>query len=168
MSHIISVRGHTPTVGNNCFIAPTATLIGEVTVGHDCSLWFNTVVRGDVASIEIGSNSNIQDGVIIHGTYQKANTVIGNYVSVGHRALVHGCTLEDFALIGMGAIVMDHAVIGRGALVAAGAVVLENTIVEAGYLYAGVPARKIKKLDSSHQERMQTIADNYSMYTAFS
>ncbi|WKN42508.1 gamma carbonic anhydrase family protein [Tunicatimonas pelagia] len=167
MSHIISVRGKTPTVGDDCFLAPTATLIGDVAVSRNCSLWFNTVIRGDVASISIGHNSNIQDGVIIHGTYQKADTIIGNYVSVGHRALVHGCTLEDYVLIGMGAIVMDHAVVEQGALIAAGAVVLENTVVEAGCLYAGVPARKVKKLDVSHRERMQTIANNYSMYASW-
>lgn len=167
MSHIISVREKTPTVGDNCFLAPSATLIGEVTLGRECSVWFNTVVRGDVAAIEVGHNSNIQDGVIIHGTYQKANTTIGNYVSVGHRALVHGCTLEDYVLIGMGAIVMDHAVVRRGALIAAGAVVLENTEVEAGCLYAGVPARKIKMLNHTHQDRMQTIANNYSMYASW-
>ncbi|MEM9831347.1 MAG: gamma carbonic anhydrase family protein [Bacteroidota bacterium] len=167
MNNVITVRNKTPTIKNDCFVSPTATIIGDVVVEPHCSLWFYTVIRGDVASIRIGHHSNIQDGVIIHGTYQKANTIIGNYVSVGHRALVHGCTLEDYVLIGMGAIVMDHAVVQQGALVAAGAVVLENTVIEAGHLYAGVPARKVKKLEATHQERMQTIANNYSMYASW-
>lgn len=167
MAHIIPVRGNTPTIGAECFLAPTATLIGELTLGDYCSIWFNTVLRADVASITVGHHSNIQDGTIIHGTYQQANTTIGNYVSVGHRALVHGCTLEDYALVGMGAIVMDHAVVQQGAFIAAGAVVLENTIVESDTLYAGVPARKIKSLDPSHRERMKRIANNYTMYASW-
>jgi carbonic anhydrase/acetyltransferase-like protein (isoleucine patch superfamily) len=167
MAQIITVRNKTPHVGEGCFLAPSATLIGDVNIGSASSIWFNTVIRGDVASITIGNNSNIQDGTIIHGTYQKANTTIGNYVSVGHRALVHGCTLEDFVLVGMGAIVMDHAVVQQGAFIAAGAVVLENTVVEKDSLYAGVPARKIKTLDTSHREKMQRIANNYSLYASW-
>lgn len=167
MAHIITIRDKTPTIGDNCFLASTATLIGDVSLDHSSSLWFNTVIRGDVASITIGHNSNIQDGTIIHGTYQQADTIIGNYVSVGHRALVHGCTLEDYVLVGMGAIVMDHAVVKEGAFIAAGAVVLENTIVEKNSLYAGVPARKIKMLDASHQERMKRIAKNYTLYASW-
>ncbi len=167
MANIITVRDYTPIVGNDCFLAPSATLIGEVTIGNSSSIWFNTVIRGDVASITIGHNTNIQDGTIIHGTYQKASTNVGNYVSVGHRALVHGCTLEDYVLVGMGAIVMDHAVVEQGAFIAAGAVVLENAVVEKDCLYAGVPARKIKALDDSHRERMQRIANNYSLYASW-
>jgi len=167
MANFISVRNKTPEVGQGCFLAPTATLIGEVTIGSSSSIWFNTVIRGDVASISIGNNTNIQDGTIIHGTYQKANTIIGNYVSVGHRALVHGCTLEDYVLVGMGAIVMDYAVVQQGAFIAAGAVVLENTTVEKDSLYAGVPARKIKSLDATHRERMHRIANNYSLYASW-
>lgn len=167
MAHIITVRDKTPIIGDNCFLAPTATLIGDVSLDNSSSLWFNTVIRGDVASITIGHNSNIQDGTIIHGTYQQADTIIGNYVSVGHRALVHGCTLEDYVLVGMGAIVMDHAVVKEGAFIAAGAVVLENTIVEKNSLYAGVPARKIKMLDAFHQERMKRISNNYTLYASW-
>nr|WKN36504.1 gamma carbonic anhydrase family protein [Tunicatimonas sp. TK19036] len=167
MPHIITVRDFTPKVGQECFLAPTATLIGDVSLGDSCSIWFNTVLRGDVASITVGHHTNIQDGTIIHGTYQQADTTIGNYVSVGHRALVHGCTLEDYVLVGMGAIVMDHAVVQKGAFIAAGAVVLENTIVEPDTLYAGVPARKIKTLDASHRERMKRIANNYTMYASW-
>lgn len=167
MAHLITVRNHTPQIEADCFLAFNATLIGEVTIGPASSIWFNTVIRGDVASITIGSNTNIQDGTIIHGTYQNADTTIGNYVSVGHRALIHGCTLEDYTLIGMGAIVMDHAVVKEGAFIAAGAVVLENTTVEKDCLYAGVPARKIKTLDASHRERMQRIAQNYSLYASW-
>jgi carbonic anhydrase/acetyltransferase-like protein (isoleucine patch superfamily) len=150
MAHIIPVRGITPKFGKDCFLAPNATVTGEVNMGDECSVWFNAVVRGDVNSISIGNRVNIQDQAVIHCTYEKAQTIIGNDVSIGHCAIVHGCTLHDHVLIGMGAIVMDHAVIGEGAMIAAGAVVLENTIVEPGSIWAGVPAKKIKQMTPEH------------------
>lgn len=165
MALIKSVKGMNPLFGQNCYLAETATIIGDVIIGDDCSIWFNAVVRGDVNSITIGNKVNIQDGAIIHCTFQKAKTVIGNNVSIGHNAIVHGCTLHDNVLIGMGAIVMDHAVIEENSLIAAGAVVLENTRVEAGSIYAGVPAKKVKSMSPAHfKELNKRIADNYVMY----
>ncbi len=165
MALIKSVKGISPAFGKNCFTADNCTVVGEVLIGDDCSIWFNTVIRGDVNSITIGNKVNIQDGAIIHCTYEKAKTTIGNNVSIGHRAIIHGCTLEDNVLIGMGAIVMDGAVIQKNAVVAAGAVVLENTIVESGTIYAGVPARKVKTLSPEHfKDLNQRIANNYVMY----
>lgn len=152
-------------MGPNCFIAPNATIVGDVVMGKDCSVWFNAVVRGDVNSIRMGDKVNIQDGAVIHATYQKTKTVIGNNVSVGHNAIVHGCTVEDNVLIGMGAIVMDNAHIGSNTIIAAGAVVLEGTRVEAGCIYAGVPAKKVKTISQEliHGE-IDRIANNYIMY----
>jgi len=165
MALIKSVKGISPIFGKNCFLAENATVVGEVIMGDDCSIWFNAVVRGDVNSITMGNKVNVQDGAIIHCTYQKAKTVIGNNVSIGHNAIVHGCTLHDNVLIGMGAIVMDHAVVEENSLIAAGAVVLENTRVEAGSIYAGVPAVKIKSLTPEHFKEMnERIANNYVMY----
>jgi carbonic anhydrase/acetyltransferase-like protein (isoleucine patch superfamily) len=165
MALIKSVRGIHPVFGKNCFLAENSTIIGEVIMGDECSVWFNTVIRGDVNSITIGNRVNIQDGAIIHCTWEKAKTVIGNHVSIGHRALVHGCTVHDYSLIGIGAIVMDNAVIESRSIVAAGAVVLENTIVESGCIYAGVPARKVKDLGPEHfKELNERIANNYVMY----
>jgi carbonic anhydrase/acetyltransferase-like protein (isoleucine patch superfamily) len=143
---ILPVKGINPRWGENCFIAPNATLVGDVVMGNNCSVWFNAVIRGDVNSITIGNDSNIQDGAVIHATYLKASTHIGNRVSVGHNAIVHGCEVKDNVLIGMGAIVMDHAVVEEYCIIAASAVVLENTICESGYLYAGTPAKKIKPI----------------------
>ena len=166
MSHIIPVRDITPKFGKDCFLAPNATITGEVTMGDECSVWFNAVVRGDVNSISIGNRVNIQDQAVIHCTYEKAKTVIGNDVSIGHSAIVHGCTLHDHVLIGMGAIVMDHAVIGEGSMIAAGAVVLENTIVEPGSIWAGVPAKKVKQMTPEHFKELNgRIARNYLMYS---
>ncbi|WP_020532944.1 gamma carbonic anhydrase family protein [Flexithrix dorotheae] len=165
MAVIKKVKGIGPSWGNECFIAENATIVGDVKMGDQCSVWFNAVVRGDVNSITIGNKTNIQDGAIIHCTYQKAKTVIGNNVSIGHNAIIHGCTVEDNALVGMGAIVMDHAVVQSEALIAAGAVVLENTIVEAGYLYAGVPAKKIKPVDDELRKVFERTANNYVMYS---
>lgn len=163
-----AVRGIAPQFGENCYLAPNATIVGDVIMGHNCSVWFQAVVRGDVNSIRIGNQVNIQDGVIIHCTYQKAATTIGNRVSIGHRAIVHGCTIHDDVLIGMGAIVMDGVVIESGSLIAAGSVVLENTIVESGSLYAGVPARKVKTIDKRLFEgEIKRIADNYVMYSGW-
>jgi len=138
---IKSVRGIKPEFGENCFLAENATVVGEVTMGNNCSVWFNAVIRGDVHYIKIGNNTNIQDGAIIHCTYKKAPTVIGNNVSIAHNAIVHGCTIEDNVLIGMGAIIMDDAVVRSGSVIAAGAVILEGTIVEPGSIYAGIPAK---------------------------
>lgn len=167
MALIKTVRGFSPVFGQNCFLAENATIVGEVVMGDNCSVWFNAVLRGDVNSITIGNNTNIQDNAVIHCTYQTAKTVIGSQVSIGHSALVHGCTLEDNVLIGMGAIVMDHAVVQSGSVIAAGAVVLENTIVEAGYLYAGVPAKKIKPVDDKLKEMLSRISGNYIKYASW-
>jgi carbonic anhydrase/acetyltransferase-like protein (isoleucine patch superfamily) len=164
MALILPVRKMTPQFGENCYLAENATIVGEVRMGKNCSVWFNAVVRGDVNSIDIGDNTNIQDGAIIHCTYKTAKTVIGNNVSIGHNAIVHGCTLKDNVLIGMGAIVMDHAIIESGSIIAAGAVVLENTLVEANSIYAGVPARKIKTVDEKRNEVFERTASNYIMY----
>jgi carbonic anhydrase/acetyltransferase-like protein (isoleucine patch superfamily) len=168
MALIKTVRGFTPQFGDNCFLADNATLIGDVVMGDDCSVWFQTVVRGDVNSIRIGNKVNIQDGAILHGTYLRASTTIGNNVSIGHRALVHGCTLQDHVLIGMGAIVMDHAVVEENVLIAAGAVVLEKTICESGHIYAGVPAKKVKAISPEQfKDTIERIAGAYVMYAGW-
>lgn len=164
MAFIQTVRGFAPHIGEDCFIAENATIVGQVTLGDYCSIWFNAVLRGDVNEIRIGNYTNIQDGAIIHCTYQKAPTTIGNHVSVGHGAIVHGCTIEDRALVGMGAIVMDQAIVRTGTIIAAGAVILEHTETEAGWLYAGVPARKIKPVDETLKHKIATIATNYKTY----
>ena len=168
MALIKSVKGIAPTFGKNCYLAENATIVGDVVAGEDCSFWFQAVVRGDVNSIRIGNKVNIQDAAIIHCTYQKAATVIGNNVSVGHRAIVHGCTIKDNVLIGMGAIVMDHAVIESNCLIAAGAVVLENSHLESGFIYAGIPAKKVKPLSpGAFKNTIERIADNYVMYSGW-
>lgn len=167
MALIRSVRGHQPVFGKNCWLADNATVVGEVIMGDQCTVWFNAVVRGDVNYIKIGDRTNIQDNVTIHGTYEKAPTIIGNDVSIGHNAIVHGCTLEDQVLIGMGAMVMDGAVIGTGAIVAAGAVVLEGTKVDANSIYAGVPARKVKDVGGKNREMLLRIANNYIKYASW-
>jgi len=164
MALIRSVRGFSPVFGKNCFLAENATVVGEVTMGDNCTVWFNAVVRGDVHSITIGSDTNIQDGAVIHCTYQKAKTVIGSRVSIAHNAIVHGCTIEDNVLIGMGAIVMDDAVIGSNSVIAAGAVVLPGTIVEPGSTYAGMPAKRIKDTSDEMRAVIERTARNYPMY----
>ncbi|MBC6606491.1 gamma carbonic anhydrase family protein [Hymenobacter sp. BT188] len=164
---ILPVNGIAPQLGANCFVAENATIVGDVVLGKDCTVWFNAVLRGDVNSIRIGDKTNIQDGAVIHCTYQKAATTIGARVSIGHRAIVHGCTVEDDVLIGMGAIVMDHVVVGTGCIVAAGAVVLENTQCEPGYLYAGIPARKIKYVSEEQRAMIARTADNYVLYASW-
>jgi gamma-carbonic anhydrase len=164
MAIIRAVRGHEPQFGANCFIAENAVVVGEVVMGSNCTVWFNAVVRGDVHSITIGNNTNIQDGAIIHCTYQKAKTVIGSNVSIAHNAIVHGCTIEDNVLIGMGAIVMDDAVIGSNSVIAAGAVVLAGTLVEPGSMYAGMPAKKMKETSDEMKMVIQRTAKNYPMY----
>jgi len=165
MPVILPVLDKSPQWGDNCFIAPNATLVGDVVMGANCSVWFNAVIRGDVNSIRIGNDTNIQDGAVIHATYQKAATIIGNRVSVGHNAIVHGCTLEDHILVGMAAIVMDHAVVEPYCIIAAGAVVLENTRCESGYLYAGIPAKKIKPITDEQRALLNKLPDNYIMYS---
>lgn len=168
MALIKTVCGKTPVFGNNIFIAENATIVGDVIFGNDCSVWFNAIIRGDVNYIRIGDKVNIQDGAVIHCTYQKAPTQIGNNVSIGHNAIVHGCTLGNNVLIGMGAIVMDHCLVENNSLVAAGSVVLENTVVESGSIYAGIPARKVKSLTPEHFEQLnQRIAGNYVMYAGW-
>jgi len=168
MPLILSVKGMSPEFGSNCYIAPNATITGDVITGNDCSIWFNAVIRGDVNSIRLGDKVNVQDGAIIHCTYLKAKTVIGNNVSIGHNAIVHGCVIEDNVLIGMGALVMDHAHIGSNCVIAAGSVVLENTIVEAESIYAGVPAKKIKKISEQMiSGEINRIANNYVMYAGW-
>lgn len=168
MSIIKAVNGVTPKFGNDCYLAENSTVVGDVTMGDNCSVWFNAVVRGDVNSIKMGNKVNIQDGAVIHCTYQKAATTLGNNVSVGHNAIVHGCTVHDNVLIGMGAIVMDNAIIGSNSIIAAGAVVLENTVVEPGSVYAGVPAKKVKSINQEliHGE-IDRIANNYIMYSGW-
>lgn len=168
MALIKSVNNKSPQHGKNCYFAENATIVGDVTLGDDCSVWFNAVIRGDVNSIKIGNKVNIQDGAVIHCTYQKAATVIGNNVSIGHNALVHGCTIHDNVLIGMGAIVMDGCVIEENCLIAAGAVVLENTHIKSGSVYAGVPAKKVKELTPELFEgEVKRIANNYLMYSSW-
>lgn len=167
MPLILPVLGKSPVWGEDCFIADNATIVGEVTIGRSCSVWFNAVIRGDVNSIVIGDESNIQDGVVIHATYQKASTYIGNRVSVGHNAIVHGCRIMDHNLIGMGAIVMDHALIEEYCIIGAGSVVLENTVCESGYLYAGTPAKKIKPLTEEQRALLEKLPDNYILYSAW-
>jgi len=168
MALIKSVNGVEPNFGNNCYLAENATIVGDVTTGNDCSFWFNAVVRGDVNSIILGNKVNVQDGAIIHCTYQKTKTIIGNNVSIGHNAIVHGCTINDNVLIGMGAIVMDNCVIGSNTIIAAGAVVLENTIVEPQSIYAGVPAKKVKSITNDLiSNEIERIANNYLMYSSW-
>ncbi len=168
MPVILPVKGIAPTIPGDCFIAPNATIVGDVVMGNECSVWFNTVIRGDVNSIRIGNKVNVQDGACIHCTYQKTTTNIGNNVSIGHNAIVHGCTVEDNVLIGMGAIVMDNVHIGANTIIAAGAVVLEGTQVQGGSIYAGVPAKKVKDISPELLKgEVQRIADNYLMYSSW-
>ncbi len=168
MALVKEVRGFTPNIGQNCFLAENATIVGDVIMGDDCSIWFNAVLRGDVNSIKIGNKVNIQDGAVLHCLYQKSVIEIGNNVSIGHNVIVHGAKLCDNVLIGMGAIVMDHAVIGENSIIAAGALVLEGTIVEPGSIYAGVPAKFLKKVDPQQtSEMINKIANNYLMYAGW-
>jgi len=159
------VQGKTPKFGKNCYLTENATIVGDVIMGENCSVWFNAVVRGDVNSIIIGNNTNIQDGAIIHCTYQTANTIIGDNVSIAHNAIIHGCTVHDNVLVGMGAIIMDDAVIHSGSIIAAGAVVLEKTIVEPNSIYAGTPAKKIKNVGDDRKGVFERTAKNYIMYS---
>ncbi len=168
MALIKKVRGFEPQFGLNNFLAENATIVGDVIMGNDCSVWFNAVVRGDVNSIRIGNKVNIQDGAVIHCTYEQSKTTIGDNVSIGHNALVHGCTIKSNVLVGMGAIVMDHAVVEENCLIAAGAVVLEKAHLESGFIYAGVPAKKVKAITPEQfKSSVERIANNYTMYASW-
>ncbi|MGA9324501.1 MAG: gamma carbonic anhydrase family protein [Salegentibacter sp.] len=168
MATILSVKGIAPSLQDDCFIAPNATIVGDVVMGKECSIWFNAVIRGDVNKIRIGNRVNVQDGACIHCTYEKTETHIGNNVSIGHHAIVHGCKIDDNVLVGMGSIVMDNVQIGSNSIIAAGAVVLENTIVEPGSIYAGVPAKKVKEISPELVEgEIKRIANNYLKYSSW-
>lgn len=165
---IKSVNGKYPKIPDDCFVAENATIVGDVSFGHSCSVWFNAVIRGDVHFIKIGNKVNIQDGAIIHCTYQKHPTEIGNNVSIGHNAIVHGCKIHDNVLIGMGAIVMDNCIVESNSIIAAGAVVTQNTIVESGSIYAGIPAKKVKEIiQSDFGSEIERISNNYVMYSGW-
>lgn len=168
MALIKSVRGFTPQIDESCFLADNATIIGDVVIGKGCSIWFNAVIRGDVNSIRIGNNVNVQDGSVLHTLYEKSTIKIGDDVSIGHNVTIHGAEIKDWALVGMGATVLDHAVVGEGSIVAANALVLSGTIIEPGTLWAGVPAKFIKKVDPQQSKELnQKIANNYSMYASW-
>lgn len=168
MAVIKEVRGFTPKIGANCFMAETAAIIGDVTIGENCSIWYGTVLRGDVNTITIGKNVNIQDGAVVHTLYQRSKTVIGDNVSIGHNATVHGATIESNSLIGMGATVLDNAVVESGAIVAANALVTSGMRVESGWIYAGVPAKKIKQVSTEQQKDIvERIANDYIMYASW-
>ena len=168
MPVILPVKGIMPSFGTNCYIAPNATIVGDVVMGDDCSIWFNAVLRGDVNIIRLGNKVNVQDGAIIHCTYEKAATHIGNNVSIGHNAIVHGCVIEDNVLVGMGSIVMDNCRVGSNSIIAAGAVVLEKTIIEPCSIYAGVPAKKVKDISQEMiSGEINRIANNYLMYSSW-
>jgi carbonic anhydrase/acetyltransferase-like protein (isoleucine patch superfamily) len=168
MPVILPVNGISPEFGKDCFIAPNATIVGDVKTGDECSIWFQAVIRGDVNRIRLGNKVNVQDGAVIHCTYKKSETIIGNNVSIGHNAIVHGCQIEDDVLVGMGAIIMDNVRVGSRSIIAAGAVVLENTVIEPGSVYAGVPAKRVKdtppELISGEISR---IAENYTLYSSW-
>ncbi|MFV0593673.1 MAG: gamma carbonic anhydrase family protein [Draconibacterium sp.] len=168
MAYIKELKGKTPKFGKDCFVAETAAIIGDVEVGENCSIWYNAVIRGDVHSIKIGNNTNIQDNATIHATYQKSPTNIGNNVTIAHGAIIHGCTLNDNVMIGMNAVILDNAVVESNSIVAAGSVVTKGTVVESGSVYAGVPARKVKNISSEllHGE-VERIANAYHLYASW-
>ena len=166
MALIKSVRGYTPKIGSNCFLAENTTIIGDVVIGSDCSFWFNSVIRGDVNSIRIGNKVNIQDGAVLHCLYERTTINIGNNVSIGHNVIIHGATIKDNVLVGMGAIIMDNAIIEENSIIAAGALVLEGTVIKPGSIYGGVPAKRIKSVEQKQtKEMIEKIADNYLMYS---
>jgi len=165
---IKTVRGFTPQWGPDCFVAENATLIGDLIMGDQCSVWYQAVIRADVNAIRIGNRVNIQDGAVIHATYEKAGTTIGDDVSIGHNAIVHGCTLEDSVLVGMGSIIMDNCIVESNSIIAAGSVVTQNTHVPEGTIFAGIPARKIKDIDPKLQKgEIERIAKNYLIYSSW-
>ncbi len=168
MALIKSVRGFTPKIGKNCYLAENATIIGDVVIGDECSIWFNAVLRGDVNSISIGDKVNIQDGAVLHTLYEKSKIHIGNNVSIGHNVTIHGATIRDYVLVGMGAIILDHAVVNENTIIAAGALVRDSEVLEPNSIYAGVPAKKIKDIDPEQtREIIIKIANNYSMYASW-
>lgn len=167
MAIILPVHKIDPQYDSSCYIAPNATITGDVVMGKNCSVWFNAVIRGDVNSIRIGEKVNIQDGAIIHCTYQKAKTVIGDRCSIGHGAIVHGCRLHNNILVGMRAIIMDHAVVEAYVIIAAGSIVLENMVLESGYIYAGSPAKKIKPISDEQRALLDRLPENYQMYASW-
>ena len=165
---IRSVRGFTPKYGIDCFFAESSAIIGEVIMGDNCSVWYQAIIRGDVNSIEIGNCVNIQDGAVIHGTYEQSGTKIGNHVSIGHNAIIHGCTIKDSVLVGMGSIIMDDSVVESNSIIAAGSVLPKNTYVPEGSVFAGVPAKKIKEIDSGlRKEEIERVAKNYLIYASW-
>ncbi len=168
MALIKEVRGYNPKIGENCFLAENATIIGDVEIGNDCSIWFNTVLRGDVNTIKIGNGVNVQDGTVLHTLYQKSTITIGDNVSIGHNVTIHGAEVRDYALVGMGSTILDHAIVGEGAIVAAGSLVLSNTEIEPGTIWGGVPAKFIKRVDPDQSKEInQKIAHNYLMYSSW-
>jgi carbonic anhydrase/acetyltransferase-like protein (isoleucine patch superfamily) len=168
MRIIKAVNGKHPQIPEDCYVAENATIVGDVRLGKECSIWFNAVIRGDVHYIKIGNKVNIQDGAVIHATYQKSPTTIGNNVSIGHNAIVHGCTIKDNVLVGMGSIIMDDCIIESNSIIAAGAVVTKNTHVKSGSIYAGVPAKKVKELNAEQTGRLiEGISNNYVMYSSW-
>jgi len=168
MALIKTVRGFTPSIGKDCFLAENATIVGDVIIGDECSIWFNAVLRGDVNSIRIGKRVNIQDGAVLHTLYQKSVIEIGNNVSIGHNVTIHGATIKNNVLIGIGATILDHAVINENCIIAANALVLSNTIVEPNSIYAGVPAKRVKSIDPDQtREMIDKIANNYLMYASW-
>lgn len=165
---IKAVNGKSPKIPNDCFIAENATIVGDVEIGSQCSIWFNAVIRGDVHYIKLGNKVNVQDGAVIHATYLKSPTTIGNNVSIGHNAIVHGCRIHDNVLIGMGSIIMDDCVVESNSIIAAGAVVTKNTRVPSGTIYAGVPAKKVKDISEELiKGEIDRIADNYIKYSSW-
>lgn len=168
MPVIKPVNGKFPQIPDDCYIADNATIVGDVTLGNNCSIWFNAVLRGDVHYIKLGNKVNVQDGAIIHGTYQKSPTNIGNNVSIAHNAIVHGCTIHDNVLVGMGSIIMDNCVVNSNSIIAAGAVVTQNTVVESGSIYAGMPAKKVKDISEELiSGEIDRIANNYIKYSGW-
>jgi carbonic anhydrase/acetyltransferase-like protein (isoleucine patch superfamily) len=167
MALILPVGDKIPQIGKNCYLAPNCTIVGDVIIEDYCSIWFNVVIRGDVNSIRIGRQSNIQDGAVIHCTYKQSKTIIGEKASIGHNAIVHGATLEDEVLIGMGSIVMDHSIVGKNSIIAAGSVVLEHTMVEKGAIYGGIPAKKLKDVDQKRADVFERTANNYVKYASW-
>lgn len=167
MATILPVKGVNPTIKESCWLAPNATVVGDVEMGEDCTIWFNAVIRGDVNAIRIGNKVNIQDGAVIHCTYEKTQTIIGHNVSIGHNAILHGCEVEEEVLIGMGAIVMDGAVIEKNAIIGAGAVVTQNTRVPSGTIWVGNPAKYLKDVSPTAGEVFMRTANNYLTYAGW-
>ncbi len=166
MALIKSIKNFTPIFSKNVFLAENATVIGDVIIGENTSIWYNTVIRGDVGKIKIGNNVNIQDGVVIHSSFKKSKTIIGNNITIGHNAIIHGCSIKDNVMIGMGAIIMDNSIIEKNTIIAAGSVVLENTIIKSGQVFGGVPARRIKKITENEANQLTTyMAKNYIKYS---